>query len=570
MGTFTCAACGCGQKKGAPFKVNAANLPAVLILFLAAGRAGAEELVDGSLLCTERREWKGRNGQLKEPILVTACCSKSDAEALGKLFVGQPVSRLFCDERGRAALLDGTILRITSNAPTYNGSLLVDESSITYEAVFESDSGAPKSVILSQDEAREANRLHDAVQDRLTRALRKAGKNTRERGSRAAAAAAAAAEADSDEEDCEQIARGLRWPEVLDESWWDTWGHKISPTLHRSLFGFSTPRSMRHFFNVFFEDEAADETYVIGLTQYELYTLGLMRARTGWQVQHLAALTGANRGRLGSETAKWIHKLGAVGRSFIGVPEMEYLMESMPAQFKECGMGNTAAIGDASDFLTETPRVPFMKKVRNMMYSDKMKHSAARGTSFCSANGMTIIILGLVFGRCSELACVLACRSQLAKLPHWVSVAYDKGIRGMRSILPNFNFVFMPCFLAPSKGKDKFEVDEAVKNRGIARNRYVVEITYKRGKEWHLLKEIVGNEDFHLMNSTWFWAMGFANLQYKFLQPPPDAETARQKVRREARVTSDKFAASTQPAVLREAAARAAAAAVDAAMEVEA
>jgi hypothetical protein len=83
-----------------------------------------------------------------------------------------------------------------------------------------------------------------------------------------------------------------------------------------------------------------------------------------------------------------------------------------------------------------------------------------------------------------------------------------------------------------------------------------VEITYKRGKEWHLLKEIIGNGDFHLTNSTWFWAMGFANLQYKFLQPPPNAETPVQKMRREARVSQDAFAASTQPAVLREAAAR--------------
>ena len=63
---------------------------------------------------------------------------------------------------------------------------------------------------------------------------------------------------------------------------------------------------------------------------------------------------------------------------------------------------------------------------------------------FCSANGMTIIILGLVFGRCSEQARVRACRPQLANLPPWVSGAYDKGIRGMRSMLPNFNFVFMP------------------------------------------------------------------------------------------------------------------------------
>ena len=69
----------------------------------------------------------------------------------------------------------------------------------------------------------------------------------------------------------------------------------------------------------------------------------------------------------------------------------------------------------------------------------------------------------------------------LACLPPSVHLAYDKGVRGMRSLLPNYNFVFMPCFLAPSKGKTQFTADEAIHGRGVARNRYVVEITHA----WH-------------------------------------------------------------------------------------
>ena len=184
------------------------------------------------------------------------------------------------------------------------------------------------------------------------------------------------------------------------------------------------------------------------------------------------------------------------------MPNIDYLMESMPASFTECGMGKVAAIGDATDFMTETIRSSFMKKVKLMQWSDKVHHSAARGTSFCSANGMTIIALALTFGRCSELNCVKACARWLKQLPSWVHIAYDKGIRGMRSLLPNLNFVFMPCFLAPAKGKTQFTVDEAIESRGIARNRYVIEITYKRVKEWKLLREVVPSEHFHLMNST--------------------------------------------------------------------
>ena len=92
---------------------------------------------------------------------------------------------------------------------------------------------------------------------------------------------------------------------------------------------------------------------------------------------------------------------------------------------------------------------------------------------------------------CSELNCVKACAKWLRKLSPRMALAYDKGIRGMRSLLPNLNFVFMPCFLAPSQGKTQLTVNEAVETRGVARNRYVVEITYKRAKEWHLLREVV-------------------------------------------------------------------------------
>ena len=123
-------------------------------------------------------------------------------------------------------------------------------------------------------------------------------------------------------------------------------------------------------------------------------------------------------------------------------------------------MGKCVAVGGASDFMTETTRTPFMKKVRNMMWSDKVHHSAARGGSFCSGNGMNIAVLDLVFARASETAIIRAMAHMLASLPPFVHVAYDKGVRGMRSMLPNFNFVFMPCFLAPSKGKTRFTASE--------------------------------------------------------------------------------------------------------------
>ena len=116
----------------------------------------------------------------------------------------------------------------------------------------------------------------------------------------------------------------------------------------------------------------------------------------------------------------WIHACGGVGAIFVGVPHIEYLLQSMPKSFIYAGMKPCCAVGDATDFMTETTRSPFMKKVRNMQHSDKMKHSCARGTTFCSGNRMTIMALPLVFGHSSEMSCVRACASMLAMLPPWV------------------------------------------------------------------------------------------------------------------------------------------------------
>ena len=96
----------------------------------------------------------------------------------------------------------------------------------------------------------------------------------------------------------------------------------------------------------------------------------------------------------------------------------------------------------------------------------------------------------------------------------------------------------------------------------MARNRYVVEITYKRAKEWRLLKEVIEVEDFYLMNAVWLWSMGFSNLCHEFLQPPPDVETQAQRARRlDRRAEKEQAAGRVAQEELREAAAAAATAA---------
>ena len=115
---------------------------------------------------------------------------------------------------------------------------------------------------------------------------------------------------------------------------------------------------------------------------------------------------------------------------------------------------------------------------------------------------------------------VKALRDQLDGLPSHLSVSYDKGIRGLRAILPHYNNVYMPCFLRPSEGKTHFTIEEASLNKAVATNRYVVEIMYSRVKAWKILAGEIPHERFHLLDSAWFWALGFQNMFRAVLKQP--------------------------------------------------
>ena len=77
------------------------------------------------------------------------------------------------------------------------------------------------------------------------------------------------------------------------------------------------------------------------------------------------------------------------------------------------------------------------------------------------------------------------------------------------------NNVIVPCFLSGGY----YTAEQAIRNRAIATNRYVIEITYQRVKQWHMLKPEVPRKDFGYLNDVWWWALGFANYAYRPLKP---------------------------------------------------
>ena len=199
--------------------------------------------------------------------------------------------------------------------------------------------------------------------------------------------------------------------------------------------------------------------------------------------------------------------------------------------------------GDGTIIRTETPRRGVFKSLKNALYDSKTDGSGALGnivvlavvvpldyyTVICIAPGETLttsnghnsVVSNLLTGRTSEINALHVPEMQgpMRDIPPEDAVSYDKGVRG--SFLPNDNHRYQPCFLAPAKGKKKFTGVEAGGNKAIAKNRYVVEISYTRVKDWRILAGFVDREDFHLMNSAWLWSLGFGNLVLGMLRPPP-------------------------------------------------
>ena len=77
--------------------------------------------------------------------------------------------------------------------------------------------------------------------------------------------------------------------------------------------------------------------------------------------------------------------------------------------------------------------------------------------------------------------------------------------------------VITPHFL---RGLKRFSVAQGCANRGITSNRYVAELPFSRAKAWSWLGGTCKSEDAHLLNSVWWWTLGFQNLAHRDLKPP--------------------------------------------------
>ena len=197
------------------------------------------------------------------------------------------------------------------------------------------------------------------------------------------------------------------------------------------------------------------------------------------------------------------------------MPEAHIIAQASPTSFKECGLGAVVLIGDCTDILTEGCNCSVVTS--SEMHSDKSDHDVAMGLAWVTPCGYVAVACDLFCGRTSEQEACKMCQPVFAKIPSKYALMYDKGVAKLQVHLDQLNQVITPSFLRKQK---RFSVAQGCRNRGITSNRYIAELPFARAKAWAFLGGVVKSCDAHLLNSVWWWTLGFQNLCHKNLKPP--------------------------------------------------
>jgi hypothetical protein len=133
---------------------------------------------------------------------------------------------------------------------------------------------------------------------------------------------------------------------------------KAGSALFKSLFAFSDWATSRAVF-VATLPELDPDAKCPGAreeTHFEAFLLTLWRMRWRENSQMLADVLGESRTAISRMTNMFITLLCRLGRSLVWIPDDEYLLGTVPAAARLCGMGDVDLYGDCTDSMTEAVR----------------------------------------------------------------------------------------------------------------------------------------------------------------------------------------------------------------------
>jgi hypothetical protein len=124
------------------------------------------------------------------------------------------------------------------------------------------------------------------------------------------------------------------------------------------------------------------------VTQFEQLVITKMRFRRCLELTFLGFVWERNRTRIGSYVSVWAPRLAAAGLdlSILDVTK-ELLDDCLSQEYIDSNIRHVGALIDGKDIMVDTSRQDSL--VASMTYSDKVKHSAQRGLTWTSPDGLT-------------------------------------------------------------------------------------------------------------------------------------------------------------------------------------
>tara|TARA_B100000579_G_C22522379_1_gene706780 strand:+ start:35 stop:670 length:636 start_codon:yes stop_codon:yes gene_type:complete len=159
---------------------------------------------------------------------------------------------------------------------------------------------------------------------------------------------------------------------------------------------------MQVFFDTWFEQFAHEKIGKLSAFQWFVITSWIMRV----DVPHefLIRFTGESSGTISMTCFRWAKRMERrAAHSFIGVPDIALLLDSVPQCHVDNGMGNCVGFGDGVDVTTDSVRVH--SRVNQMQHSAKLNTSAARAVALATGGGHVMGVSPMALARATEGRC---------------------------------------------------------------------------------------------------------------------------------------------------------------------
>ena len=133
----------------------------------------------------------------------------------------------------------------------------------------------------------------------------------------------------------------------------------------------------------------------------------------------------------------------------------------------------------------------------------------------------------MVLARATEGALMQGPEMQkvLAQIPATGHIGYDKGETNLQAMCPNLNHCFVPTMVEGKAKGATLTGQTGLHSRGVAENRYSIEVVYRGVKTFGLLQRKVRRQRMRWIEPTWGYACGFHNVVHQVLRVPHDGST---------------------------------------------